>query len=66
MRQKVVTIFLTSWLTKHLHTEELLESYLSVGWRVVSTSLAGGGADNQGIGAWAVFVLENSDPAATA
>jgi hypothetical protein len=56
--QKVVTVYLKSWQTEHLKTEELLSLYLADGWRVISTTAAGGGADGHGIGVWAIFVLE--------
>jgi hypothetical protein len=59
--QKIVSVFLQAWNTKHLTTEELLGSYFADGWHVTSTTAAGGGADHQGIGVWVIFTLEKHD-----
>ncbi|MEX2112167.1 MAG: hypothetical protein WD845_03230 [Pirellulales bacterium] len=58
--QKVVAIFLKAWdpNTQHLKTEELLSAYLADGWRISSTTAAGGTSDIQGVGVWAIFTLE--------
>jgi hypothetical protein len=56
--QKVVTVYLQSWGTEHLKTEELLEPYLADGWRLTSTTAAGGSAGIAKVGVWAIFVLK--------